>query len=197
MTASTQPRVFTTVVVTAVVTGLLALSILFAVLWNGSRTELDGLERDAADRARAEQVAADYAVAVATIDYRDPAPWRAAMVAGVTPELKARLEAAVGTMNQVLQPMQWVSTATLDDAVTTSVDGDVFTVSVYLGVERSTVRGAGRDPGETVYTITLDRSRDWIITGVGSPLTSMLSSGPQQPAPATAPSAVPSPAPGG
>ncbi|MBS4103399.1 hypothetical protein [Tsukamurella paurometabola] len=188
----------TTVVVTVVILALLATSILFGVLWGMKKSELNDVQEAAANRAQAEKVAAEYAAGASTFDFRDLTPWRSALTKGVSPELKTKLEATVGAMNQLLQPLQWVSKGTVMDAVVNSESGSIFKVNAYVRVEATNVQAASGREVVTVYNVTLDKDKDWQITDVGGvgggvPATT----GAQTPAPTAGETpAAPAPAPG-
>ncbi|ADG77718.1 Mce-associated membrane protein OS=Tsukamurella paurometabola (strain ATCC 8368 / DSM / CCUG 35730 / CIP 100753 / JCM 10117 / KCTC 9821 / NBRC 16120 / NCIMB 702349 / NCTC 13040) OX=521096 GN=Tpau_1086 PE=4 SV=1 [Tsukamurella paurometabola] len=169
-TPRSQPSVTTTVTVTVLVMALLAAAVAFGLLWNSQREELDRRNAANADRMHAEKVAADYAVATSTFDYRDLGPWRVALTTGVSPELKAKLEASVGAISQLMQPLQWVSKGTLLDSVTRSQAGEVYVVAVYISTQTSTVQSPNQEPKPASFTITLDKGKDWQLTEVGSDL---------------------------
>ncbi|MCV7174697.1 hypothetical protein H7H98_02770, partial [Mycolicibacterium sphagni] len=78
------------VAVLAVAVGVLAW------LYIDARGELDAQARQAANNERAQQVALDYAVAAAEMDYRDLPAWKGRLVAGTSPELSAKLGPAGG-----------------------------------------------------------------------------------------------------
>ncbi|TWS23761.1 hypothetical protein FK268_16030 [Tsukamurella sputi] len=169
------------VVAAVLVLALLASTVTFAVLWAGAddrattaqrnadtaTSELDHLKQTAADKARAEKISADYAAGASTFDYRDLGPWRAGLTKGVSPELKTKLEATAGAMNQLLQPLQWVSKGTVLDAVVTSQSGPVYKVRAYVKVEATNAQATSGREVITAYDLTLDQSKDWQITDVG------------------------------
>ncbi|KXO88821.1 hypothetical protein [Tsukamurella pseudospumae] len=192
-----------TVVATVVVIALLAGTIVFGLLWNSKRGELNDLKTAAADRAQAEKVASDYAAGASTFDFHDLGPWRTALTKGVSPELKTKLEATVGAMNQLLQPLQWVSKGTVLDAVVNSESGPVYKVSAYVKVEATNVQAASGREVITVYNVTLDKSKDWQVTDVGGvgggvPASAAAESADPTPGTPTTPGAAPAatPAPG-
>ncbi|WP_147276561.1 hypothetical protein [Tsukamurella tyrosinosolvens] len=162
------------VVASVLALALLASTVTFGVLWAGAngraddaRTELAATRQAAADDARAEDIAATYAAGASSFDYRDLGPWRTALVKGVSPELKTKLESTAGAMNQLLQPLRWVSTGTVLDAVVTSRSGPVSKVNTYVKVISTNSQSAGTREVLTLYTVTVDKSRDWLITDVG------------------------------
>ncbi|NMD56406.1 MULTISPECIES: hypothetical protein [Tsukamurella] len=160
----------TTVVITVVILALLAASITFGVLWGLQKSENSDMKAAAAERAQAEKVAAEYAAGASTFDYRDLGPWRTAIVKGVSEDLKKRMDATAGAMNQLLQPLQWVSKGTVMDAVVNSQSGPIYKVSAYVKVEATNVQAASGREVVTVYNVTLDKDKDWQITDVGGSL---------------------------
>ncbi len=193
----------TTVVVTVVILALLAASITFGVLWGMQKSDNDDMKAEAAEKAHAEKVAAEYATGASTFDYRDLGPWRVALVKGVSPELKTKMDATAGAMNQLLQPLQWVSKSTVLDAVVNSHSGSIYKVNAYVKVEATNVQAASGREVTTVYNITMDRDKDWQITDVGGSLNQSAeqASQPTTPAAPAAPAdgaqaPAPAPAPG-
>lgn len=180
-----------TVVSTVVVMALVAAAVTFGVLWMTKSSELDAVNRAAADRAAAEKAAATYAVGASTFDYRDLTPWRNAMTTGVSPELKTKIESVVGAMNQLLQPLQWGSKATLRDAVANSQSGSMYKVSVYLQIVATNVQVPAGRTFTTVYDITLDKDKHWEISDSGLPSDAL---GPNGQNGAAAPSSTQAPA---
>lgn len=157
----------TTVVITVAVIALMAATAIFGFLYFNTRGELNDMKAADADRAQAEKVAADYAVGASTFDYRDLGPWSGRLTNGVSPELKSKMEATVGAMNQLLQPLQWVSKGTIMDSVVNSQSGPVYKVSAYVKVEATNAQATAGREVVTVYNVTLNKDADWQITDVG------------------------------
>lgn len=191
----------TTVVATLVVVALLAAAITFSVLWGMQKSENSDMKAAAADKAQAEKVAAEYAAGASTFDYRDLGPWRTALVKGVSPELKTKLDAAAGAMNQLLQPLQWVSKGTVLDSVVNSQSGSIYKVSAYVNVAATNSQAPSGREMVSVYNVTLDKDKDWLITDSGGAVANPGAAAPadgaqQTPAPtegAQAPAATPAP----
>ncbi|WEL94373.1 hypothetical protein P1N98_05635, partial [Tsukamurella tyrosinosolvens] len=180
---ATAGATVTTVVITVVILALLAASITFGVLWGLQKSENSDMKAAAAEKAQAEKVAAEYAAGASTFDFKDLGPWRTAIVKGVSPELKTKMDATAGAMNQLLQPLQWVSKGTVMDAVVNSQSGPIYKVSAYVKVEATNVQAASGRDVLTVYNVTLDKDKDWQITDVGGSLADP-SAQATQPAPA-------------
>ncbi|MGC5027020.1 hypothetical protein ACLQ3K_19915 [Tsukamurella sp. DT100] len=162
------------VVASVLVLALLASTVTFAVLWSGAqgraddtRAELATTQQAAADDAKAEDVAGKYAIGSSTFDYRDLTPWRTAITTGVSPALKAKLEATAGAMNQLLQPLQWVSKGTDPVAVVTSRSDSTYKVAVFVTVTANNVQATAGRELLTRYDVTLDKAQNWLITDVG------------------------------
>lgn len=120
------------------------------------------------DEATARRIACEqYAVGAATFDYRDLAPWRARLVRGTSPELSTKLADTYDAMRELLQPLKWVSTASLSGAEVRHVGDDVWKARCFVSVHATNVQAPqGRDV-LTVYEVTLDKKRNWQITDVG------------------------------
>jgi hypothetical protein len=157
----------TTVVITVAVIALMAATAIFGFLYFNTRGELNDMKAADADRAKAEKVAIDYAVGAASFDYRDLGPWSGRLTTGVSPELKSKMEATVGAMNQLLQPLQWVSKGTGLDSVVNSQSGPVYKVTAYVNVDATNAQSTAGRSVVTVYNVTLNKDADWQITDVG------------------------------
>lgn len=162
------------VVASVLVLALLASTVTFAVLWSGAqgraddtRAELATTQQAAADDAKAEDVAGKYAIGSSTFDYRDLTPWRTAITTGVSPALKTKLEATAEAMNQLLQPLQWVSKGADPVAVVTSRSDSTYKVAVFVTVTANNVQATAGRELLTRYDVTLDKAQNWLITDVG------------------------------
>ncbi|MXP20541.1 hypothetical protein GIY30_04105 [Gordonia sp. HNM0687] len=166
-----------------------------------ARSDLDAMTSEAADSATAEDVAGRYAVSAATLDYQDLTPWIAAMKDGVSPELQKKYDVIGQAMEQIITPLRMQTTAELVLAKTQEVNGDMFRVDAVVDVDTKSVQTPDGGSAVAVYTVTLDRSQNWLITEVGDP-TGAIPGGlgeaaPDSGAPESAPAPAPSPAPGG
>ncbi|MGO3326403.1 hypothetical protein [Gordonia sp. (in: high G+C Gram-positive bacteria)] len=176
---------------------LAATTVLFVLRDSSARSDLDAMRASAADDAGAQEVAGKYAVSAATLDYQDLTPWITAMKKGVSPELSKRYDAVGQTMEQIITPLRMKTSAEL---VTTSVsdsEGDLYRVDAVVNVNTSTVQNPNGSNAVAVYKLTLDRSKDWLITEVGDPTNTVagnLGSTPDAPAPAAPAPAAPAPA---
>lgn len=154
-----------TVLATVVVVALVAVSVL---LYLQTRT-LDRERQDAADRARAEQIASDYAVKAATMDYRDLTPWLNGVKAGVTPELAKKFDSILDVMREVVTPLRLTSSGRASFAKTTSEVNGIYQVKVAVDVSSQNIQAPQGTISTSTYSVSLDRNRDWIITEAGDP----------------------------
>jgi hypothetical protein len=157
-----------TLVVGAVVVSLIAALGVMTWLYIGSETKLDDQARQAGDNRRAEQVALDYAVDAAVINFQDLGPWKKNLVKGVTPELKEKLSKAAEAMEQILAPLQWTSTAKPLAAKTRSNVNGIYAVDAFVSVMTKTTQAPTDNLQSTAtYSLTIDSNHDWQITDVG------------------------------
>lgn len=149
-----------------VIVGLIAAVGAMSWLYVGANTKLDAQITQARDEAHAEQIALDYAVRAAIMDYKDLGPWKRALVDGTTPELTKKLTDAANAMEQILLPLQWSSTAKPLAAKTRSHDG-VYVVDAFVSVMTKTVQAADRLQSTATYSVTIDPNNGWKISDVG------------------------------
>ena len=123
--------------------------------------------RQAANSSHAEQIALDYAVNAAVMDYKDLGPWKQNLVKGTTPELNDKLTKAATAMEQILLPLQWSSTAKPLAAKVRSDDNGVYVVDAFVGVMTKTVQAADTLQSTATYSITIDSNNAWKISDVG------------------------------
>lgn len=125
------------------------------------------------DEATARRVACEqYAVGASTFDYRDLGPWEAALTRGTSPELTAKLRTTASSMRELLQPLQWVSTSRLAGAEVTPVGDDVWKAKCFVAVHAVNVKAPNGRDVITVYNLTLDKKRNWLITDINGDPTS-------------------------
>lgn len=170
-----------TVLATVVVVALVVVSVL---LYLQTRA-LDSERQAAADRARAEQIASAYAVKSATMDYRDLTPWLNAVKAGTTPELAKKFDSIVDLIREVVTPLRLTSTGKASFATTTSEVNGIYEVKVAVDISTQNIQTPQGSDNTSVYSISIDKNRDWVITATGDPVTGSVLRG----APATSASA--------
>lgn len=136
-------------------------------LYLGANDKLDAQAAQASNDKRAEQIALDYSVNAAIMDYKDLGPWKENLVKGTSPELNAKLTKAGDAMEQILTPLEWVSTAKpLTAKVQSNTDG-VYVVQAFVGVMTKTAQAPDSLQSTATYSLTIDANHDWQITDVG------------------------------
>lgn len=137
-----------------------------AWLYIGAESRLDTLTRQAENNAKAEQVALDYAVNAAAMDFKDMDAWKAKLVAGTSPELKERLAEAATSMEQLLVPLEWSSTAEPLVAKVRSDTAGTYVVDAFVSVLTKTTQAPEGLQSTATYSLTIDSNNDWQITDV-------------------------------
>ena len=156
-----------TLAVSAVIVSLIAAVAVMTWLYIGAKATLDEQARQANDNKHAEQIALDYAVNAAIMDYKDLGPWKQSLVKGTTPELKDKLTKAGTSMEQILLPLQWSSSARPLAAKVQSHNNGVYVVNTFVSVMTKTVQAGDNLQSTATYSITIDSNNAWQITDVG------------------------------
>jgi Mce-associated membrane protein len=156
-----------TVIVTVVICLLAGAAGVLGWLYIGAEGKLDAQAREASNRERAEEISTDYAVNAAEMDYQDFNTWKVKLVKGTSPELKDKLTKAADSMEQVLAPLQWKSTAKPLAAKVRSNAGGIYTVDSFVSVLTKTMQAPDGLQSTATYSITIDSNNDWQITDVG------------------------------
>jgi hypothetical protein len=156
-----------TVVGAGVMVLLVGTAGVFGWLYWSAQDTLNTQARDAANRTHAEEIAADYAVNAAEMDYQDFTAWKAKLVNGTSPELKDKLTKAADSMEQVLAPLQWKSTAKPLATKVRSEVGGVYIVDSFVSVFTKTMQALDGLQSTATYSITIDANNNWQITDVG------------------------------
>jgi len=151
----------------SVVCILAATAGVFAWLYWGAHDELAAQHRATNDRNHAEEIATDYAVNAAEMDFQDFNGWKLKLINGTSPELKDKLTKAADSMQQILGPLQWKSTARPLAAIVRSDNGGVYVVDSFVSVLTKTVQAPEGLQSTATYSITLDSKHNWQITDVG------------------------------
>ncbi|UXA05892.1 hypothetical protein KXD96_23865 [Mycobacterium sp. SMC-2] len=170
-TPSKKPRQISislrTMIIAVLVSLLATATGILGWLYLDARGKLDAQAREAGDRARAEETATDYAVNAAAMDYQDFNGWKVKLVKGTSPDLKAKLTKAADSMEQVLAPLQWKSTARPLAAKVRSNAGGIYTVDSFVSVLTKTMQAPDGLQSTATYSITIDSRNNWQITDVG------------------------------
>ncbi len=156
-----------TLVVATVITILVGAAATLAWLYIGAQRQLDAQAIASANNARAEKISLDYAVNAATMDFKELQAWKVKLVAGTSQELNDKLSEAAKSMEQIMVPLEWSSTAQpLVAKVRSSTDG-TFVVDCFVSVRTKTVQAPEALQSTATYSITIDSESDWQITDVG------------------------------
>lgn len=129
--------------------------------------EVEAQQRQSANDRHAEQIALDYAVNAATMNFQDLNKWKNQLVGGTTPTLNAKLTKAAGSMEQLLIPLQWASTAQPLAAKVRSGDNGVYVVDTFVSVLTKTTQAPDNLQSTATYSITIDSNQNWQISDVG------------------------------
>lgn len=136
-------------------------------LYLGARQQLDAQATESANARQVEKIALDYAVNAATMDYKDLQAWKVKLVHGTSPELNKKLSDAGTSMEQVLVPLQWSSSARPLAAKVRSSTGGVYVVDSFVSVDTKTIQSPDPLQSTATYSITIDSNNNWLITDVG------------------------------
>jgi hypothetical protein len=153
--------------VATLITALLVSLGVLAWLYLGAKEQLDEEARQAANNSHAERIALDYAVDAAKINVQDLEAWKQNLVKGTTTELKEKLSSAATSMEQILVPLQWNSTAIPLVAKVRSNSNGIYIVDTFVGVETKTMQAPDGLQSTATYSITIDSNHDWQISDVG------------------------------
>jgi hypothetical protein len=153
--------------VATLIVALLASVGVMTWLYLGAKAKLDEEGRQAANNSHAERIALDYAVDAAKINFQDLDTWKKSLVKGTTPELKEKLNSASTSMEQILAPLQWNSTAVPLVAKVRSNSNGIYVVDTFVGVETKTMQAPDGLQSTATYSITIDKNHDWQISDVG------------------------------
>ncbi|WP_238554076.1 hypothetical protein [Gordonia sp. KTR9] len=132
-----------------------------------TRDERDDLRAQAAGQARAEQVSLDYAVGAAKMKFDDLDSWRERLTKNTNSDLTKRLNAAADSMEQIVKPLQWVSTAEPIAAKTSSESDGIYKVNCFVAVNTKNSQSPDGIESTATYELTIDSRDNWIITDIG------------------------------
>jgi Mce-associated membrane protein len=170
-TSSGQPRSVSlslrSLVVGAVMVLLIVAVATLGWLYMGARDQSHAQAMQSANDSRAEKIALDYAVSAATMDYKDLQAWKVKLVQGTSPELNNKLTAAGTSMEQVLVPLQWSSSARPLVAKVRSNTGGLYVVDCFVSVDTKTIQAPDPLQSTATYSTTIDSNNNWLITDVG------------------------------
>lgn len=151
----------------AVIVALIAAVGVLGWLHIDGQRQLDAQTRQLDNNRHAEQVALDYAVNAAAMDFKDLSAWKVKLVAGTSPELKDKLTKAAVEMEQILVPLEWTSTARPLVAKVRSDSNGIYVVDSFVSVLTKTIQSPEPLQSTATYSVTLDSGNNWQITDVG------------------------------
>ncbi|MGQ4601581.1 hypothetical protein [Nocardia sp. R6R-6] len=134
---------------------------------HGKATDLGHVNAAAAERMHAEQVALDYATGAADMNFQDLATWRGRLVKGTTPELSNRLTQAASSMEQIIMPLQWSSTAKPIAAKVRSESNGIYQIDCFVSVLTKNSQAPRGIQSTATYSLSVDSRNAWIITDIG------------------------------
>ena len=149
------------------IVALVAATAVMGWLYVDARQQLTAQATQSANDAKAEKIALDYAVNAATMDSKDLQSWKVKLTAGTSPELSKKLSEAGTSMEQVLVPLQWSSTAQALVAKVRSSTGGIYVVDSFVSVLTKTIQAPEALQSTATYSTTIDSNNNWQITDVG------------------------------
>ena len=136
-------------------------------LYLGERNTVQAQQSHAANYQHAEQIALDYAVNAATMNFHDLNTWKAKLVNGTTPALNDKLTKAATSMEQILVPLEWSSTAQPLVAKVRSDTNGIYVIDTFVSVLTRTTQAPDNLQSTATYSITIDSNDNWQISDVG------------------------------
>jgi len=136
-------------------------------LYIGEHAKVEAQTRQADDRHHAEQIALDYAVNAAAMNFQDLNAWKGKLVNGTTPQLHDKLAKAATQMEQLLVPLEWNSTSQPLAAKVRSETNGVYVVDTFVSVLTKTTQAPDNLQSTATYSITIDPNNNWQISDVG------------------------------
>lgn len=134
---------------------------------DAARAEVTAMRSAADDRHRAEQVATDYSVGAADMNFKDLAAWSQRLTANTSPQLANKLKQAASSMEQIIVPLQWISTPTPITAAVRSEQNGTYVVTCFVSVMTKNTQAPDGVQSTATYTVTIDKNASWKITDVG------------------------------
>jgi Mce-associated membrane protein len=161
-----RPIRLKTIISILVVAGLVGVSAFLAWQLQSTSSDLDSIEQSQANDARAEKISLDYATGAAEMDFQNPDEWRDRLTANTSPELANRLGQAATSMEQLIQPLQWTSTATPIAAKVESVTDGVYQVVTFVDVLTKNTQTPDGTSSTATYKMSIDSKNGWVITEI-------------------------------
>ncbi|MEU6583060.1 hypothetical protein [Nocardia sp. NPDC046763] len=161
-----QLKVSTLVTAVAAVL-LIGALVTVTVLWQSARGDLKDRDTQAANDKHAEQVASDYAMGAANLNFSDFNAWTARLESNTTPALASKFGATSSKLQEILVPLKWTSSPTLLSSQVTNRDNGAYKVNVYLNVNSTNAQNPDGVLTTIYYTVSVDPKSDWKVTDVG------------------------------
>lgn len=156
-----------TLIASVVILMLVAGAGVMTWLYLGEHDKVAAHQSQAANDQRAEQIALDYAVNAATMNFQDLNTWKGKLVNGTTPSLNDKLTKAATSMEQILVPLEWNSTAQPLVAKVRSDTNGIYVVDTFVSVLTKTTQAPDNLQSTATYSITIDSNSNWQISDVG------------------------------
>lgn len=156
-----------TMIWTAATAALAVIAVVLGGFLVSARGDLAARNSAMADDKHAEQVATDYAVGAATVNFADFNAWIGKLKANTTPALATKFESTAPKLQEILTPLKWTSTATPITAKVTAESAGVYKVNVFVNVTSTNAQDPSGAQTTVTYNVSVDRNADWKITDVG------------------------------
>jgi hypothetical protein len=101
------------------------------------------------------------------MNFQDLNTWKGKLVNGTTPSLKDKLTKAATSMQQILVPLEWNSTAQPLVAKVRSDTNGIYVVDTFVSVLTKTTQAPDSLQSTATYSITIDSKNTWQISDVG------------------------------
>ncbi|MUM19896.1 hypothetical protein FZI91_04425 [Mycobacterium sp. CBMA271] len=134
---------------------------------HAAKSELALVQDAAASRRHAEEVALNYSMGAAQMDYKNIQGWSKQLAVNTSPELAKKLRDAATSMEQIIVPLQWTSIPTPITATTRSEHDGVFVVNCFVSVMTKNIQAPDGIQSTATYTVTVNKNDNWKITEVG------------------------------
>jgi Mce-associated membrane protein len=156
-----------TLIASVVILVLVAAVSVMTWLYFGERGKVEAQLRQVDNEHHAEQIALDYAVNAATMNFQDLNTWKGKLVNGTTASLNDKLTKAATSMQQILVPLEWNSTAQPLVAKVRSDTNGIYVVDTFVSVLTKTTQAPDSLQSTATYSITIDSKDNWQISDVG------------------------------
>ena len=101
------------------------------------------------------------------MNFQDLNTWKGKLVNGTTPGLNEKLSKAATSMEQILVPLEWSSSAQPLAAKVRSDTNGIYVVDTFVSVLTKTTQTPDNLQSTATYSITIDSKDNWQISDVG------------------------------